>query len=102
MEFVPQTMPDVARPNNVIAPWWTDIDLSQAASANTGARIEIHGWRRRLARIDYQDVATFGSCSPRPCDTHDFQIWIGLLGDGNPVEDVTMAHGDQASARPTA
>ena len=41
VEFVPQTMPDVARPNNAIAPWWTDIDLSQAASANTGARIEI-------------------------------------------------------------
>ena len=40
VEFVPQTMPDVARPNNVIAPWWTDIDLSQAApSGATGARI---------------------------------------------------------------
>ena len=95
VEFVPQTMPDVARPNNVIAPWWTDIDLSQAASANTGARIEIltDGVDDWLV-IDYQDVATFGSCSPGPCDTHDFQIWIGLLGDGNPVEDVTMAHGD--------
>ena len=96
VEFVPQTMPSVARPNNVIAPWWTDIDLSQAApSGLTGARIDIltDGSDDWLV-IDYQDVATFGSCTPGPCDLHDFQIWIGLLGDADPGEDVTMAHGD--------
>ena len=44
--------------------------------------------------IDYEDVATFGTCTPGPCDLHDFQIWIGLEADGTPGEDVTMAHGD--------
>jgi Subtilase family/Fibronectin type-III domain len=96
VEFVPQTMPDVARPNNVIAPWWTDIDLSQAApSGATGARIGtltdgVSDW----LVIDYEDVATFGTCTPGPCDLHDFQIWIGLEADGTPGEEVTMAHGD--------
>ena len=95
VEFVPQTMPDPAAPNNVIAPWWTDIDLSQAATPNTGVRITIltDGADDWLV-IDYEDVATFGTCTPGPCVTHDFQIWIGLTGDANPGEDVTMAFGD--------
>jgi hypothetical protein len=107
VQFVPQTMPNVARPNNVIAPWWTDIDLSQAApSGFTGARIAVlrdgpvggncgpTGGSDCWLVIDYEDVATFGTCTPGPCDLHDFQIWIGLSGDASPVEDVTMAHGD--------
>lgn len=95
VEFVPQTMPDPASPNNVIAPWWTDIDLSQSATPNTGVRITIlsDGADDWLV-VDYEDVATFGSCTPGPCQIHDFQIWIGLTGDANPGEDVTMAHGD--------
>jgi hypothetical protein len=95
VEFVPQTMPDPAAPNNVIAPWWTDIDLSQAATANTGVRVAIlsDGADDWLV-IDYEDVATFGTCSPGPCDLNDFEVWIGLTGDAHPVEDVTMAHGD--------
>jgi subtilisin family serine protease len=103
VEFEPQTMPDPARPNNVIAPWWTDLDLSQAATPNTGARIEIledsttgDAW----LVIDYEDVATFGSCTPGPCDIHDFQIWIGLADDPSVVEDVTMAHGELGTGVP--
>jgi hypothetical protein len=107
VQFVPQTMPNVARPNNVIAPWWTDIDLSQIApSGFTGARITVlrsgpaggncgpAGGSDCWLVIDYEDVATYGTCTPGPCDLHDFQIWIGLSGDATPVEDVTMAHGD--------
>jgi hypothetical protein len=101
VEFEPQTMPDPARPNNVIAPWWTDLDLSQAATPATGARITIlsdgaDDW----IVIDYEDVATFGTCTPGPCDIHDFQIWIGLSGDANPGEDVTMAHGELGTGVP--
>jgi subtilisin family serine protease len=95
VEFVPQSMPDPAQPNNVIAPWWTDIDLSQAATSNTGVRVTIltDGADDWLV-VDYEDVATFGTCQPGPCVVSDFQIWIGLTGDANPGEDVTMAHGD--------
>jgi hypothetical protein len=101
VEFVPQTMPDPARPNNVIAPWWTDIDLSQAATPNTGVRVTIltDGADDWLV-IDYEDVATFGTCTPGPCAIHDFQVWIGLTGDANPGEDITMAHGDLGVASP--
>src|SRR4029450_13769235 len=39
--FVPQTFPNAARPNNVIAPWWTDINLAGAGcpAPACGARI---------------------------------------------------------------
>jgi hypothetical protein len=50
--------------------------------------------------IDYEDVATFGSCTPGPCDIHDFQIWIGLADDPSAVEDVTMAHGELGTSVP--
>jgi Subtilase family/Fibronectin type-III domain/PA domain len=101
VEFVPQTMPDPALPNNVVAPWWTDIDLSQAATPNTGVRVTIltDGADEWLV-VDYEDVATFGSCSPGPCDVHDFEVWIGLTGDANPGEDVTMAFGDVGVGSP--
>jgi hypothetical protein len=94
VEFVPQTMPDPARPNNVIAPWWTDLDLSQTVpDANTGARIAtLSDGSDTWIVIDWEDVATFGTCATT-CDAHSFQIWIGISGDANPGEDVTMAHG---------
>jgi hypothetical protein len=101
VEFVPQTMPDPALPNNVIAPWWTDIDLSQAATPNTGVRVTtLTDGADEWLVIDYEDVATFGTCSPGPCDIHDFEVWIGLTGDANPGEDVTMAFGDVGTGSP--
>jgi hypothetical protein len=38
--FVPQTFPDAPRPDNVIAPWWTGINLGgPGCSLPCGARI---------------------------------------------------------------
>ena len=111
VEFEPQTMPDPARPNNVIAPWWTDLDLSAGGGCTAAT---LCGARSATLRsgppggtctdgvsdcwiiVDYENVPTFGA----PSDRHDFQIWLGLNTDGHPAEDVTLAYGDVGTGVP--
>jgi len=94
--FVPQMFPDPARPNNVIAPWWTDLNLSSSGcvAPSCGARIGILTATTgdRWLIVDWENVPTFGSSDA--AHRHDFQIWIGLNGDPSPVEDVTIGYGD--------
>jgi hypothetical protein len=97
--FVPQTFPDPARPNNVIAPWWTDINLGGAGcpAPTCGARIatltDTETGDRWLV-VDWENVPTFGFGQANADRLHDFQIWLGLNGDPSPVEDVTIGYGD--------
>jgi hypothetical protein len=76
---VPQTFPDPARPNNVMAPFWTDLDGTGAAGIfiatltdGTDTWIVVE-WRLNV----------FGTGSQRV-----FQSWIGVNG----TEDITFAY----------
>jgi hypothetical protein len=98
-QFVPQTFPNPTRPNNVIAPWWTDINLAAAGcpAPACGARIATltdtetgDSW----LVVDWENVPTFGFGQTNTDRLHDFQIWLGLNGDTSPVEDVSIAYGD--------
>lgn len=78
--------PDPARPNNMLAPFWTDLDgtgapgiLANILSDGTDDWLIVE-WR----------VNVFG----RP-DLRVFQTWIGLTGDGNPGQDITYAYADE-------
>ncbi|TMR24775.1 serine protease [Nonomuraea turkmeniaca] len=77
--FTPQTLPDPARPNGVLAPYWTDLDGTGAPGIlatilSSGAnRWLVVEWRLNL----------FGTT-----DTKVFQQWIGLNG----TEDVSYAY----------
>jgi hypothetical protein len=71
--------PDPARPNNVLAPLWTDLDGSNAE----GILIEVltdgvNSWIVVEYRLNY-----FGTT-----DLQTFQIWIGIDG----TEDITYAY----------
>jgi len=97
--FVPQTFPNPARPNNVIAPWWTDINLGGAGcvAPACGARITtltdgLDTW----IVVDWENVPTFGFGDD--AHRHDFQIWIGITGDAHPDEDVSLGYGDLGTA----
>jgi hypothetical protein len=80
ISFVPQTLPDPARPNGVLAPFWTDLDGSggapgiAAATASEGT----NDWLVVEWRVNF-----FGTTS-----TQVFQAWIGLNG----TEDITFAY----------
>jgi hypothetical protein len=81
--FLPQTLPDPARPNGVLAPFWTDLDGTGAPGIyatvltdGVGSWIVIE-WR----------VNVFGTSSQRV-----FQTWIGING----TEDITYAYNPAA------
>jgi subtilisin family serine protease len=73
LDFVPQDFPDAASPNNVIAPFWTDLDpgsggLLYAAIVTDG----IDDW----IVLEWEAVPSFSDLS----QTHTFQIWLQTTG----------------------
>jgi hypothetical protein len=77
------TGPDPAAPNNMIAPFWTDLDGTgaegiRAASLTDGTNTWIV--------IEWQ-VNVFGTTSNR-----HFQVWIGINSDANPGQDISMVY----------
>jgi len=77
---LPQHLPDRARPNNVLAPYWTDLDGRNGlrvalATFTSGAKYEIVQWNTFI----------FGTTQPRT-----FQVWIGLNG----VQEIAYAYTD--------
>lgn len=79
--FEPQTLPDPARPNNVLAPYWTDLDGGGAPGIYSAILSDSVTGEQWFA-VEWQ-VNTFGTT-----DTNVFQLWIGLNG----TEDITFAY----------
>jgi hypothetical protein len=69
LDFVPQTFPDAGRPNNVLAPYWTDLDPGSGGSVSIGSRTDgVNTW----TILEWNAVPVYG----RPADAQSFQIWI--------------------------
>ncbi len=88
--FIPQRMPDPDRPNNVLAPFWTD--LNPAFGGALRAAILRDGANRWVV-FDFENVVNYGDRAP-----NSFQIWIGL----NNVEDISFTYGDVSAGDPDA
>jgi len=69
LAFKPQTLPDPARPNNVLAPFWTDLNGTGAPGISAATLTD--GTNKWLV-LQWQ-VNVFGTTSGRT-----FQVWIGL------------------------
>lgn len=71
--------PDPAPPNNMLAPFWTDLDGSAAAGIRAGSLTDgTHSW----IVIQY-GVNVFGTT-----DLRQFQVWIGTNG----VQDISYTY----------
>lgn len=88
VDFVNTALPNAARPNNVVAPFWTDLNPAAAGALRIGTLSD--GLTTWLV-ADYEGVQEFST----PGLTHTFQVWIALGG----TEDVTVAYG---ATQPTA
>ena len=91
INFVPQSLPDPTPPNNVVAPFWTDLDGS--AGGNFYAAALTAGASSWIV-LEWQDVPEFSSS-----DAYTFQLWIEtnsgeqdislvyarVDGDGDPI-----------------
>jgi hypothetical protein len=77
--FAPQSLPDPARPNGVLAPFWTDLDGTGAPGIFAAVLTDgVSSW----IVVEWR-VNVFGTTSQRV-----FQVWIGING----TEDITFAY----------
>lgn len=76
--FVPSPFPSLAAPNNVLAPFWADLDSSHAGSilVNTLTNGAGSSW----IVVDFEQVPLFASGAT----TETFEIWIQYQG-GNQI-----------------
>lgn len=74
LDFVPQTFPDPAAPNNVLAPFWTDLDVSGGGGVRIAVLTDgVDSW----LVVDWEGVPTFGTS-----DAQAFEIWIQTTAEG--------------------
>jgi subtilisin family serine protease len=90
IEYINQDLPDPTRPNNVLAPFWTD--LNGSAGGNYYAYILSDGVSSWFV-MEWEDAPNYSSSSDSP-QLNTFQIWVGLNG----VEDISFAYGPTLTA----
>ena len=76
---LPASLPDPARPNNILAPFWTDLDGTGAPGVYAAI---LSAGSERWVVVEWQ-VNVWGTTSNR-----HFQVWIGLNG----VQDIVFAY----------
>jgi hypothetical protein len=81
VDVLNQTLPDSARPNNVLAPFWTDLDPASGGALRIAYLTD--GDDTWLV-LDWEEVPTFTGE-----EVDSFQIWIGLNG----TEDISFTYG---------
>jgi subtilisin family serine protease len=86
LTFRPQHLPDPARPNNVLAPYWTDLNPAVGGQVFVG-RVPV-GTTRYLV-VEWRRVRVYHST-----DVETFELWIRL---GN-VQGVSFAYGTVTGA----
>lgn len=72
ISFAPQDMPDPARPNNVLAPYWTDLDFDDGGELYVGL-INDGSWYVGWL-IQWEGVPLYGTGGT---ETRSFQVFIG-------------------------
>jgi len=91
VNFFPQTFPNPARPNNVVAPFWTD--LNPAATGGGAIRIAtLTDGSSTWLVVDFDTVKNFSNST-----THTGELWFrlasGAAGTGASSEEITISYG---------
>jgi len=83
---LPTQIPNPARPNNLLAPFWNDLDGGAGAIAGQGFRIGILGdGTNNWIVVQFQEHP-FGES---PSNLETFQVWIGING----TQDISYTYG---------
>jgi hypothetical protein len=99
--FTPQHFPNAARPNNVLAMVWSDLDPTHApTTGGTPGKVLINvltDGSRDWIIVDWENVKNFGNNT-----THTFEAWLqvdgGGAGTGPSSEDITYTYSSTANA----
>jgi hypothetical protein len=91
--FTPQTLPDPARPNGLVAPFWTDLDgtgTNTVTGAPYGVTIGVLGdGVNSWVVVDY-NIHVFGITDGT--GDRNFEVWIGVNG----TDDVSFSYDTNA------
>jgi hypothetical protein len=93
VSFINQFLPDPARPNNVIAPFWTDLN----PAAGGALRIAVlSSGANSWVIVEWENVPNWGDARMR----NSFQVWLPLATNTGPIEqtEITYAYGPVLSA----
>ena len=89
INYLPQTFPDPNRPNNVLAPFWTDLNPSFGGSIRMATLTD--GSNMWIV-VDFEAVRNYDTP-----DTHTFEIWFQTsghaAGTGPSSEQTTYSYG---------
>jgi subtilisin family serine protease len=81
INYIPQTFPDPAPPNNVIAPLWTDLNGDDGGNFYGAILTDgVNDW----VVLEWEDVPEWSSS-----DSYTFQIWLEA---NSGVEDISMVY----------
>jgi uncharacterized repeat protein (TIGR01451 family) len=84
VNFINQVLPNPAAPNNVLAPFWTDLNPAAGGAIRISTLTDgVDTW----LVVDYDQVAEFSNTAKR----HSFEIWIGVTPGS--ADDVWMTYG---------
>ena len=95
VNFAPQTFPNAARPNNVVAPFWTDTNPAAAGGGSIRVGTLADGPSGPTTTtwlvVDYAAVKNFSDAT-----THTGELWFrlasGAAGTGASSEEVTISY----------
>ncbi len=82
VDFINTDLPDPTRPNNVLAPYWTD--LNPGTGGDLRIAVVSAGGPEQWIVLDWEGVPHYGDEEP-----NSFQIWIGVNGE----EDISFTYG---------
>ena len=86
VQFNNQSLPNPTAPNNVLAPFWTDMDPGTAGALRIGLLGDsTNNW----IVLEWEGVREYSSAA----NLHSFQIWIGINGNTPVGQDISFAFG---------
>jgi hypothetical protein len=94
VSYEPQTLPDPARPNGLLAPYWSDLDSTVTGDAVRAAILSGGGLSWLVLQWDLHLWGYPTSDDPSDDGARSFQVWIGINGD----EDVSYSYDANALA----
>ncbi|RME49243.1 MAG: peptidase S8, partial [Chloroflexi bacterium] len=85
VDYINQALPDPARPNNVLAPFWTDLNPDAGGQGWINVLTDgVNDW----IVVEWEEVPNFGDGR-----TNTFQVWIGTTTP----DDVSFTYGPSIS-----
>jgi hypothetical protein len=84
VDYINSDLPDEMQPNNVLAPFWTDLN------PDSGGRVLVNvlsDGSNAWVVVEWEAVPNFGDG-----EANTAQIWIGLATDADPGEDVSFTY----------